>query len=452
MSVETKALLVLAGASALSLVALAVWYRFMGRKRLVEDLPTSKVAGVALGATELCGVVICDDPVVSPHGARDCAYWEQVVYEEQTDSDGDRRWKEVERRSGGRKQFHLEDETGSIRVWTRDAEMKLPLEYDGPMSTRSASLGDGVLAVALAARGGYSRRRVKEYVLPVGAEVYVLGHAALPDDATRPEIGPDPDRRHPFLVWVGGEGRVVGAQRLAAYGAGIVAVVAAAVAGIAWIDGARLLEAETLQPSTITPGPPLAMAGLALWVMAFAMLGFTYNGLVRLRNRVQRSWSLLGVELQRRHDLVPALVEVVARHGEVERRFHTELAALRAGAAIELPERPTDAAVVETDAEIQRQGRKIRGLLALVERYPELRADEAYRRLQAQLTATEDRIALARSFYNDSVMHLHDRAGGLPGRPVAWIFDLDLEAAFTSGSDSGPVTGPRERPSLAAHR
>ncbi len=418
----------------MSLVALAVWFRFMGRKRLVEDLPTSKVAGVALGVTELTGTVSCANPVLSPHGARDCAYWEQVVYEEQDQGDGERRWKVVERRSGGRKHFDLEDETGSIRVWTRDAEMKLPLEYDGPLSAPSLS-GDGVLAVALAARGGYSRRKVKEYVLPIGADVYVLGHAALPADATRPEIGPDPDLRHPFLVAVGGEHEVVRAQRLAAYGAGFVAVVAAAVAGIAWIDGPQLLEAETLRPGDIAPGPPLAMAALALWVMAFAMLGFVHNGLVRLRNRVQRAWSLLDVELQRRHDLVPALVEVVARHAEIERRWHTELAALRQGAPIELAESPTDAAVVEADAEIADQGRRVGGLLALAERYPELDADQAFRRLHAQLTVTEDRIALARSFYNDNVMHLHDRAGGLPGRPVAWLFDLDLEAGFTTGSE-----------------
>ena len=136
-------------------------------------------------------------------------------------------------------------------------------------------------------------------------------------------------------------------------------------------------------------------------VLAVIVLGLvaSYNGLVRKRNRTQEAWSQIDVQLKRRHDLIPNLVETVkgyAAHerGTFEAVTNARAAAVNAGATGD-PSKVGPAENVLTGA--------LRSLFAVAENYPDLKAAQNFRDLQEQLTGTEDKIAFARQFYNTSV-------------------------------------------------
>jgi LemA protein len=141
----------------------------------------------------------------------------------------------------------------------------------------------------------------------------------------------------------------------------------------------------------------------ALWAVAgigaLALVWFvaTYNRFVRLKQHLRDSWAGIDVELKRRHDLIPNLVQVVRGYAEHERTVLERVVDLRNRAA----------ATGDDHAELaQRESALMRGmrdLFAVVERYPELKADRRYGELQRELAITEDRIAAARRFYNGNV-------------------------------------------------
>jgi LemA protein len=132
-------------------------------------------------------------------------------------------------------------------------------------------------------------------------------------------------------------------------------------------------------------------------IVLFVIAGF--NGLVRRRNRTREAWSQIDVELKRRHDLIPNLVETVkgyAAHerGTFEAVTNARAAAVNAGASGD-PTKVGPAENVLTQS--------LRSLFAVAENYPDLKASQNFRDLQEQLTATEDKIAFARRYYNTSV-------------------------------------------------
>jgi LemA protein len=154
-------------------------------------------------------------------------------------------------------------------------------------------------------------------------------------------------------------------------------------------------------------------AVLALAVLA-GLLGWaawTYNRLVRARALVAEAWSGIDVQLRRRRDLVPALVEVVRAYGRHERETLEAVTALRAGAP------PAGAGARATEE--TRLTRSLRQLLATAEAYPELRASEQFLGLQARLTEVEDHLQLARRYYNGTVRELNILVEAVPSALVA---------------------------------
>ncbi len=125
---------------------------------------------------------------------------------------------------------------------------------------------------------------------------------------------------------------------------------------------------------------------------------FAYNGLVRRRNRTQEAWSEIDVELKRRHDLIPNLVETVKGYAAHERETFEAVTAARAGAVSAGATgdvskiAPAENALTEA----------LRSLFAVAENYPQLRAVESFLQLQEQLTAAEDKLEYARRYYNTS--------------------------------------------------
>jgi LemA protein len=150
------------------------------------------------------------------------------------------------------------------------------------------------------------------------------------------------------------------------------------------------------------------LAALVLWSVV------TYNKLVRLRNRVDAVWSDIDVQLKKRHDLVPNLVEVVEGYAAHERGTLNEVTEARASAVrAESPEE-------QASAENALSGALAR-LFASVEAYPELEAEDRFRDLHAGLVRLEDVIALTRQAYNLSVQVYNNAVQTVPTNFVAWL-------------------------------
>jgi LemA protein len=136
---------------------------------------------------------------------------------------------------------------------------------------------------------------------------------------------------------------------------------------------------------------------LVLIVVALAAIAwFSYNRLVKLRNRVDEAWSQIDVQLKRRHDLIPNLIETVRGYAAHERQTLDMVVQARA-AALNARD-PRQLAQAENAL-----SRGLSGLFAVAENYPDLKANQNFLQLQEELVATEDRIAYARKFFNDSV-------------------------------------------------
>jgi LemA protein len=178
---------------------------------------------------------------------------------------------------------------------------------------------------------------------------------------------------------------------------------------------------------------------LALSVIA-AML---YNSLVRLRNEVAASWRQIDVQLTRRHDLIPNLVEAVKGYMQFERDTLTKVVEARNQAIGAADQSARMAAENQLTAGLGR-------LLAVVERYPELKADQNVLRLQEELTTTENQLAFARQAYNDLVMQFNTRIESFPTSLIARRFGFTPAEYFKPPAAEEAV--PQVNLSLGAGR
>ncbi len=153
---------------------------------------------------------------------------------------------------------------------------------------------------------------------------------------------------------------------------------------------------------------------IVLIVLVVGLVVLSYNGIVRLRNQVDNGWSQIDVQLKRRADLIPNLVETVKGYAAHESgTLEAVVQARNAGVAANTPAEAAAAEGPITEA----LGR----LFALSESYPDLKADANFRQLQQEITSTEDRISYARQFYNDSVTSYHNKIDAFPGNVVSKI-------------------------------
>ena len=157
---------------------------------------------------------------------------------------------------------------------------------------------------------------------------------------------------------------------------------------------------------------PLLFVGVPILIVLIWLIG-TWNGLVRLRNHCDESWSGIDTELKRRHDLIPNLVEVVKGYAKHERETFEAVVAARTLAQSEMGT-PSQQADAENGLV-----RALRGLFFVSESYPDLKASENFLSLQRQLSNTEDRIQSARRFYNANVRDMNNRVESFPSSIVA---------------------------------
>jgi LemA protein len=147
---------------------------------------------------------------------------------------------------------------------------------------------------------------------------------------------------------------------------------------------------------------------IAILVLLALYAIWAYNGLIRRRNQIENSWSQIDVQLKRRLDLIPNLVETVKGYAAHERETLDNVIRAR-NAAMAAPDTPN----AQADANNQITG-ALRQLFALGEAYPDLKANQNFLALQEELTATEGRVAYARQYYNDSVLDYNNKLQQFP--------------------------------------
>ena len=398
-----------------------------GRKRrLLDDTPVSKALGVFVGEVELEGVCVRRDPFGSYLAETPCVLyrwsvcerWRRARQETYTDDKGNTRtrtvidtgWDTVA--SGGETGgFYLQDETGyvwvdptgadlgTLTMFDRDVDRDDPLYYaKGP---------------AEAVEGSTSERSFTEYGLPVGTPLFVRGRASERTDIVAAQIKHE-DKADMFIITPRKEKEVSAGKALAYVLWNLVGAALAGGFGAVVVGGAR--------PDLLSAGPVIGVA-LYLAALGVGWIWMVFNSLVGLRNRVRQAWSLIDVQLKRRADLIPRLVECVKGFRAHEASVQTLVASLRAQAA-------GGAAVAVAPM-----------LTAVVERYPDLRAQESFDELRRNLVDTEDRIALARGYHNNIATFYNTRLERVPDRYVAGILKMQPEPLFQAeGFGRAPQT------------
>jgi LemA protein len=164
----------------------------------------------------------------------------------------------------------------------------------------------------------------------------------------------------------------------------------------------------------------------------------TYNKLVRLRNQVKNAWAQIDVQLKRRHDLIPNLIETVKGYMKHERETLEAITKARNLAQQAASSGPGARAKAETELS-SALGR----LLAVVENYPDLKANQNFLALQEELTSTENKISFSRQYYNDSVLRYNNRTQMFPSNMIASMTGFKASEFFEVS-----VAGEREAPKV----
>jgi hypothetical protein len=232
--------------------------------------------------------------------------------------------------------------------------------------------------------------------------LYVMGQARERQDVVAAEIAHD--RHAPlFLISTRSREQVSSGMKWAERGWVFFGLVVA-VGGIALGDAIRSVPWEPRRPIYAGAAAGYLATAALLWVW------MVFNSLVEVRQRVRQAWSLVEIELKRRHDLIPNLVGLVTGYRDYERQLQSELGRLRGELSATPPgvAGPDYSAVGRTAA-------------AIAERYPELKANASFAALQKSLIETEQRIALARGYFNDIATHYNTRLELVPERFVAGL-------------------------------
>ena len=162
---------------------------------------------------------------------------------------------------------------------------------------------------------------------------------------------------------------------------------------------------------------------LSIVIVIAISLIVIYNNLVTLRQRVQNAWSQIDVQLQRRFDLIPNLVETVKGYMTHENDTLTKVSELRSSWA--------NAKTIEEKAELGNAlTDTLKTIMAVAENYPDLKANQSFNSLQAELSETEDKIAYSRQFYNDTVTIYNTKLETFPSNIVAGMFGFKASTLF----------------------
>ena len=419
-------------------LALLFWWRSVVLfKRTVEDVPTSKVKGVFYGLNEVKGSVKSDAPLQTYLTERPSVWYEWSISEHwkktesYRDKDGNRKtrtksgWRTVD--SGGSYQsFFLKDDTGELLIEPEGAKVDAPSTLSRSCSpTDPLYYGkgpDGAIA------NSTYRRRFSERSLTPDDDLYVLGPAKLREDVAQPMIAQSKEARY-YFISTKSEAQIIRSKSIWAFFIMLFSFVAALTVPVVAITGETGM--EPLEVLREKPGWVVLSGVVFLAVAGLFYLSLLYNGLIRVRNRLTHALGLIEIQLKRRYDLIPRLLECVQGISEYEREVQKLVASVRSSSG-NLAGREAG----EMGEEISQGAGLVGGLFALSEKYPNLSADQNYASFMKELVDTEDRIALARAFYNDSLLALQDRLLTFPDVLVAKWF------RFKSGKNLSLLPDP----------
>lgn len=388
-----------------------------GERRWIENIPRSKAKGVMIGDNELVGEVRANSPLTAPYSQRDCIYYRSVLQEERERSvdDGERTetfWVTLESDTA-RTGFELHDETGSIYVDPDGAELNIG-ERIVDDTFRSTDRRRGMRAGRGHQEGTTTgRRRRRESIIEDGTTVHILGYARIRDDGEGLEIADDEAGRL-FEISTDSRHSIIAGRRVSQSMTSVLAFLVWAAAPVVPMWDFEIFAGQPLMASVL----------MVLWLaigLGWASLGplrVIYNGLVALEHRRQRARSMLDVEYQRRASLIPKLAELVEAFASGEEAIQRQLAKLRNRHSGGDPDSMELEAV---DKAVDEQTRALHRLFAITEQTPELKSDTHFQTLLQELTRCEDKIALARTYFNDSVERLNNRVKTFPDLLVAPI-------------------------------
>ena len=416
----------------LAFVCLLVSLRAARRKRLVNDLPTSKTTGVFIGLVELKGTAETDRPLTSFLAASECVWydwlvqehWSRMVTETYTDDKGNMQtrtrhesgWTTVD--SGGEEiSFYLKDDCGFVQIVPSGATVEPQTIFSETCTPLNALYyGKGP---AGAVSDSDFRRQFSERAIALHAPLYVMGQARERADVVAPEITEDKNAPM-FLISTRTEEQVSSGFGWGHVGWGALGLVLC-VAGFFILDQRMNRESEIVK-YVIAGGIYLA-ACVVGWVL------MVFNSLIDLRQRVRQGWSQVDVQLKRRYDLIPNLVQTVQGLRDYERNLQTEIAGLRSQLGATPPGKP--------GADYQAVGKT---MLAVVEKYPELKSQESFANLQKNLIDTEQRIALARGYFNEIATFYNTRLEVVPDRFIAALVAMKPEQLMSANDfERAPV-------------
>lgn len=408
----------------LGAVFLGLSIRAGKRRRLVDDTPTCKTTGVFIGLVELKGTAEAEQPLTSHLAEDSCVYytwsvqehWSRTVTETYTDSEGrtqtrtrhESGWTTVD--SGGTDiPFYLQDDCGVVQVVPDGAEIEPVTIFDetcGPLDPLYYGKGP-----AWAVADSDFRRSFVEKAIPLHQWVYVMGQAREREDVVAAEITQD-DSAPMFLISTRNEESISGGMATAFWGWGIGGMLLAA---------AGIFFGQSNQTPEPTPVPAIVTAVIFcfLWLVGWAWMVF--NSVVGLRQRVRQAWSQVDVQLKRRQDLIPNLVSTVKGLRDYESRLQKEVTELRS--------QMTATAPGEAGADFSGIAPM---LVAIQENYPELKAQESFLNLQKNLIDTEQRIALARGYFNEIATFYNTRLEVVPDRFLAALVQMQPQALLAA--------------------
>ena len=418
-----------------ALVCLTLAFRAGRRRRLIENLPTSKTSGVFIGLVEVKGSAESAEPLTSYLAGQACVHyawsveehWSRTVTETYTDDKGrtqtrtreESGWKQVAE-GGEQIPFYLQDDCGVILIQPKGAKLEPQTVFDETCGRSDPIYYDkGPL-------GGVSdsdhRRRFVEKAIPLQTALFIVGQARERQDIVAPEIASDPQAPL-FLISTRSEEQVQSGMKWGARGWAFLGWLAA-IGFAVWRDATFQIPLESHLAIYGAIGAGYLFIGLLAWVW------MTYNSLVDLRQRTRAAWALIDIQLKRRFDLIPNLVNCVKGFRDHESQLQAELAALRDQLNATAPgvAGPDPGAIGNI-------------VIGIAERYPELKANESFLSLQKSLSDTEQRIALARSYFNDIATHYNTRLETVPEKFVATLGAMKPQPLMEANEfERAPVT------------
>ena len=415
-----------------ALVGAGFGWTMWRRRWLIADTPRSDAAHVFVGTNEVVGQVRpVVRPLVAPYTGVECVWYRSVLERERRDEEGRTRWSVVSDESSVAP-FWISDDSGQVLVRPKGASVytaeRRRSEHSGaPVRHTGLSLLRTLEGVSMPA-SSLDRHRTTEWILRPDEAAYLLGEATLREDVVAVEFAPcDPVsgvQRRSLLVSAGDEARA--ARRTAWQGAALFTLFVAGAAAVPlawqWFVVERSGGYEVGDP-TIWESSRSGVAAVLTVVVAALPVSYVvrvHNRLVATRNRAIAAWSLIDVQLRRRHDLLPLLAETVRGAMAHERDAHEQVAVARTELGLSSVRLPDDSTLQRAE-DLDRVDRgRSRELVALVEGHPELRTDENALALLRELVTAEDAVAFARSFYNDAVTVMRDRRERFPGLLLAW--------------------------------